>query len=880
MSNWLNKLTTKEGKLAPSPNGKSSSKNSSRSVTPSPSLPKISLPPADAGTPKVVLTGEDDSASPMTVSPSSVHRADSMSTSQLNSINGRTDSSGHRKYATVSNDEIPARQSDSLPTPSAPKPARSRANSQAEPNVDPSIPVSESPTQSLSSRRSGSIASGESTQFQSFQQLVDSPPPIRQRVVSVDGAISPEDSATSPGKKRRSGRQHAASIGAGTPSPTGKNSKPPTRHQTTMGMGLASALVASGMGIAPPPHMLSTPAGSLAPPALNRKPSSTSTNLVDRGSPERTRVVRPRPRSTSSSKANDDSGSDSEDYDSGDALSFNDDDIPITGFAVATMKRNQDFHELFPQVPADDYLIDDYGCALQRDILVQGRIYVSENHICFHANIFGWVTDLIIPVSGITAVEKKMTAFVIPNAIGITERTNKHTFASFLARDTAYDVIYSVWRNGGHSRNVTTPPGTEMTPPPGRDSGFANGSGDVGGSKVQRKATQCACSKAGIHYPNTAMEAVVPGTPEQIYNLMFASGFIKDFLSQNQKLLDIQTSDWQPSTENQHLLSRNMSYIKPLSGGFGPKQTKCELRDENQHVDFNDYASTITTTRTPDVPSGGVFSVKTRTCIMWAGNSSTRVVVTFTVEWTGKSFIKGIIEKSCSDGQRGYYADLDAAMRQYIHEHRTEFLAEGMDADAADNEAQAEEANLSPPSTKDAAVLQPTGPKPVATSRGLQWALDTFEAASKVATDSLSGLFDIISDLLGGFTFSRTTVLGAIIALLVASNIYTILTVGERKENARRHAVERRETERERWVGDAVKAFMQAQQSLNSALAAAPTASVVIVEGDPNTASPQQPSSTPSASAADDDEPESEIARLSRLVAQLEARVARLEQLD
>ena len=86
-----------------------------------------------------------------------------------------------------------------------------------------------------------------------------------------------------------------------------------------------------------------------------------------------------------------------------------------------------------------------------------------------------------------------------------------------------------------------------------------------------------------------------------------------------------------------------MSYIKPLSGGFGPKQTKCELRDENQHVDFDDYVSNITTTRNPDVPSGGVFSIKTRTCIMWAGVSSSRITITYTVEWTGKSFIRGMV---------------------------------------------------------------------------------------------------------------------------------------------------------------------------------------------------------------------------------------------
>ena len=96
-----------------------------------------------------------------------------------------------------------------------------------------------------------------------------------------------------------------------------------------------------------------------------------------------------------------------------------------------------------------------------------------------------------------------------------------------------------------------------------------------------------------------------------------------------------------PLPDNATLLSRNMSYIKPLNGSIGPKSTKCELRDEMAHCDFDDYVSTLTTTRTPEVPSGGVFSVKTRTCIMWASTVSTRVLVTSQVEWTGRSFIKG-----------------------------------------------------------------------------------------------------------------------------------------------------------------------------------------------------------------------------------------------
>ena len=84
-----------------------------------------------------------------------------------------------------------------------------------------------------------------------------------------------------------------------------------------------------------------------------------------------------------------------------------------------------------------------------------------------------------------------------------------------------------------------------------------------------------------------------------------------------------------------------MSYIKPLNASIGPRQTKCELTDETVACDFDDYVSTLTTTRTPDVPSGNVFSVKTRTCIMWASNVSSRVIVTTQVEWSGRSFIKG-----------------------------------------------------------------------------------------------------------------------------------------------------------------------------------------------------------------------------------------------
>lgn len=60
----------------------------------------------------------------------------------------------------------------------------------------------------------------------------------------------------------------------------------------------------------------------------------------------------------------------------------------------ASEKRNAEFHQLFRSVPEEDPLIDDYSAALQRDILIHGRVYVAREHICFHASILGWITNV------------------------------------------------------------------------------------------------------------------------------------------------------------------------------------------------------------------------------------------------------------------------------------------------------------------------------------------------------------------------------------------------------------------------------------------------------------------------------------------------------
>ena len=149
----------------------------------------------------------------------------------------------------------------------------------------------------------------------------------------------------------------------------------------------------------------------------------------------------------------------------------------------------------------------------------------------------------------IITLEKKMTAFVIPNAILITTKNNKYSLASFLSRDNTYEVIHNSWRmsgadisgNGGGSlRTSFDSAESGRTGMDGTRVNGMDGSGPTVASVAPWKApkvTKCQCGKDGSHYSEVAMEAVFPGTPEKIHNLIFASGFMKDFMREEQKLL-------------------------------------------------------------------------------------------------------------------------------------------------------------------------------------------------------------------------------------------------------------------------------------------------------------------------------------------------------
>ncbi|XP_040012022.1 GRAM domain-containing protein 2B isoform X6 [Xiphias gladius] len=124
-------------------------------------------------------------------------------------------------------------------------------------------------------------------------------------------------------------------------------------------------------------------------------------------------------------------------------------------------KSNCQYHKIFKEISKEEQLrqsvlqlplshltlftwLSGYTCALQKDILYQGRMFVSDHWICFHSKVFGKDTKIAIPVVSVTHIKKTKTAILVPNALVIATANDRYVFVSLLSRDNTYKFLMSV----------------------------------------------------------------------------------------------------------------------------------------------------------------------------------------------------------------------------------------------------------------------------------------------------------------------------------------------------------------------------------------------------------------------------------------------------
>lgn len=88
---------------------------------------------------------------------------------------------------------------------------------------------------------------------------------------------------------------------------------------------------------------------------------------------------------------------------------------------------------------------ESFSCALQKDILIQGKLYLNYDKLRFKSKIFGIKTEIEVEINDIVQLEKKTTAILFPNGIVVKTLDKTYTFASFLNRDSVFEKIMKRW---------------------------------------------------------------------------------------------------------------------------------------------------------------------------------------------------------------------------------------------------------------------------------------------------------------------------------------------------------------------------------------------------------------------------------------------------
>ncbi|KAL3687800.1 hypothetical protein R1sor_014109 [Riccia sorocarpa] len=137
-----------------------------------------------------------------------------------------------------------------------------------------------------------------------------------------------------------------------------------------------------------------------------------------------------------------------------------------TKLARRPPKQNTHFQKLF-SLPPEEFLINDYACAIKKKIPIQGRLFLSPRQLGFYSNLFGHKTKFSFlweDIEEIKEVAPSRGVLVYPS-ITITMRKGKaqdarsgakgldskgrwrFQFLSFVKPGPAFRTIIALWKN-------------------------------------------------------------------------------------------------------------------------------------------------------------------------------------------------------------------------------------------------------------------------------------------------------------------------------------------------------------------------------------------------------------------------------------------------
>ena len=313
---------------------------------------------------------------------------------------------------------------------------------------------------------------------------------------------------------------------------------------------------------------------------------------------------------------------------------------PLSATPADEDLRQKQFRERFG-FPEQERLISSYACAYAKSFPLQGRLYVSRNHLVFSSPLKA--QNIQIALRDVSSVEKENTAGFIPNAIKITTMDKtEYLFISFLCRTEAYTCISDFWTiqrtvQETHQRK------SSLQTPDDRKIELEDSSGSLTFSVSSRDERQKGYT---ILFQGDLAVSV-----ELIHHSLFAESKESDSrlmsLFQKDGLTELSLDNWIKSNPDDGWKRRQIRGTRTLSAAyamFGAKIASVTLN--SQLFYHNGQLVFRQTSQASGIMYSDCFVIHTDWDIIPIDASSCRLTYGVRVEFIKYVFVSGIITKS------------------------------------------------------------------------------------------------------------------------------------------------------------------------------------------------------------------------------------------
>nr|XP_054406213.1 protein Aster-C isoform X2 [Pongo abelii] len=338
--------------------------------------------------------------------------------------------------------------------------------------------------------------------------------------------------------------------------------------------------------------------------------------------------------------------------------------------------RNEEYRRQFTHLPDTERLIADYACALQRDILLQGRLYLSENWLCFYSNIFRWETTISIALKNITFMTKEKTARLIPNAIQIVTESEKFFFTSFGARDRSYLSIFRLWQNvlldkglgKEESQNEKQTKKSLLPTLEKKLTRVPSKSLDLNKNEylsLEKSSTSDSVDEENVPekdlHGRLFINRIFHISADRMFELLFTSSRFMQKFASSRNIIDVVSTPWTAELGGDQL--RTMTYTivlnSPLTGKCTAATEKQTLYKESREARFYMVDSEVLT---HDVPYHDYFYTVNRYCIIRSSKQKCRLRVSTDLKYRKQPWglVKSLIEKNSWGSLEDYFKHLES----------------------------------------------------------------------------------------------------------------------------------------------------------------------------------------------------------------------------